>query len=175
MHGRLEGRVASGQNDALIKGNAARQRRRLSAATAAPSQAPSVDLVGGVADDSKGEECVEEEVEEEETKRESILSWWEGQFGKVVAISFLGNSPDSCSVDARSPSSVKPNRQRGPASSCPQISVLVSLHGLGEVGVETSDRFCEFFCNFGKENQRGRIDSTWFRVRRGWWGRERNF
>ena len=108
-------------------------------------------------------------------QRESILSWWEGQFGKVVAISFLGNSPDSRSVDARSPSSVKPNRQRGPASSCPQISVLVSLHGLGEVGVETSDKFCEFFCNFGKENQRGRIDSTWFRVRRGWWGRERNF
>jgi len=65
-----KGQVASGQNDALIKGKVARQRRRLGATTtAAPGQAPSVDVVGVVSSGGKHEENVEEDWEEEkETK-----------------------------------------------------------------------------------------------------------
>lgn len=40
------GRVASSQNDALIKGNVARQGRKLKASAAAPSNTPSGDVVG---------------------------------------------------------------------------------------------------------------------------------
>ena len=65
-----EGQVASAQNDALIKGKVARQRRRLDATTTAtPSQTRSVGVVGVVSSDGKHEESVEEEREEEkETK-----------------------------------------------------------------------------------------------------------
>ena len=65
-----EGQVASGQNDALIKGEVARQRRQLGATTTAtPGQAPSVDIVGVVPSDGKYEKNVEEEGEEEEERK----------------------------------------------------------------------------------------------------------
>ena len=70
-----EGQVASGQNDALIKGTAARQRRRLGATTtAAPGQTLSVGVVGVVSSDGKHEEGVEEEREEEKETKERGFS-----------------------------------------------------------------------------------------------------
>ena len=105
------GQVASGQNDALIKGKVARQRRRLgTTTTTGPGQTPSVGVVGVASSDGKHGEGVEEEREGGRDERERVLSWWEGQLGKVVAISFLGKSPDSCSVNARPPTSVKNRR-----------------------------------------------------------------
>jgi hypothetical protein len=60
----------------------------------------------------RSEESVErEKEEEEETKGKRNLSCLEGHFGKVVAISILGKSPDSCSLNAR-PSSRSKTGQR---------------------------------------------------------------
>ena len=151
-----EGQVASGQNDALIKGKVARQRRRLGASTAAtPGQTPSVNVVGVVSSDGKHEEGVENEGEEEEERKgRGFLSWWEGQLGKVVAISFLGKSPDSCTVNARPPS-FRQNRRddKGQGRCVLKLASLSSPRDRGEVEAETSGKFCENFGNSGKKNK----------------------
>ena len=86
----------------------------------------------------------------ERNKRERVLSWWEGQLGKVVAISFLGKSPDSCPVNARPPSSVKNRRDdKGQRRCVLKLASLSAPRSRGEVEAETSDKFCENFRNSG--------------------------
>ena len=71
------------------------------ATTAAPSRTPSVDVVGLVAGDS--EERRRSRVKRRKQKKGN-LSWLEGHFGKVVAISILGKSP-TLAQSTRDPSS----------------------------------------------------------------------
>jgi hypothetical protein len=78
------------------------------ATTAAPGHTWSANVVQAAARNYEYGESVERrEGEEEETKEKRNLSWSGGQSGKVVAISFLGRSPDSHSANARPLSSVK--------------------------------------------------------------------
>ena len=100
--------------------------------TTAPNHASSVEAVGFVAGDCESKKRVErKERGEGETKGKRNLSGMEGQLGNVVAISFLGKSPNSCSVNAASLLGQKPNKRRGSASLCPHICVLVFTGRLG--------------------------------------------
>ena len=152
------------------------KRRRLKSHYYAPGRTLSVNVVGVVAVDVKDEKRVEEEEgQEEETKGKRILSWLEGQFGKVVAISFLGKSPDSRSANARPLSSVKNRKddgggQRRRVSSNSHPCLLPKAEE--EVRAEALGDFCDFFRTFRKKNQRRSAYSLSSRVRRGW-GEER--
>jgi len=142
-----EGQVASGQNDALIKGKVARQRRRLgSTTTAAPGQAPSVDVVGGVPSDGKHEEGVGEEGEERK-KQKGEGSQLVGGSARQGGRNLLFRKVSRLLLSQRAASFLrqKPKRGRGSASLCPQTCVLVFSQGPGEVQAETSDEFCENF------------------------------
>ena len=102
--------------------------------------------------------------ERKKQKERGFSAGGEGQLGKVVTISFLGKSPDSCSVDARSP--LRQNRtnnegQRRRVSKFPSFS---PPRGRGEVEAETSVKFCEIFQSSGKKNERCRTYSLRSRI-----------
>lgn len=111
-----------------------------------PGQALRVNVVGVVAVGGENKESVEGEKEEEKTKEKEDSRWLEGQLGKVVVISFLGKSPDSCSVNARPLSSSKTEETRGGEHrSVLKFASLTSSKGREEVQAATSGGFYGFF------------------------------
>lgn len=90
-----------------------------------------------------------------ETKGKRNLRGWEGQLGKAVAISFLGKSPDSCSVNARPLHPVRNRKDDGQRRSVLKFETLLSSKGWGMVRDWDIGQFWRFFANFREEKLKG--------------------
>lgn len=143
--------------------------------TATPSRRPSINVVDLVAGDGEGGKGREGRKGRRGCKGEGNLSWLEGHFGKVVAISILGKSPDSCSVNARPLFSVK-NRtgDEDQRSFALELVYLSSSKAWGAGRGYGIQQFLRFFPTFRKKNQKCLISSL-FRVRRRVVGERKEF